>query len=232
MKKEYLKIQGIPVILLGETSTKVCLYIHGQGGNKEEATCFSEIVYSSGWQVLSLDLPEHGDRKSDETLFTPWQVIPELRKVMKYAELRWQEIALYANSIGAWFCLLGLTDRPLKHALFVSPVLDMNRLIENMMKCAGIIESRLEEERVIPTAFGQTLSWEYLLYVREHPVVNWNVPTSILYAGKDQLTERFIVNDFVERFNCELTVMEDGEHWFHTPEQLGILIQWVKNRLK
>lgn len=122
---------------------------------------------------------------------------------------------------GQWFCLLGLTDRPLKHALFVSPVLDMNRLIENMMKCAGIIESRLEEERVIPTAFGQTLSWEYLLYVREHPVVNWNVPTSILYAGKDQLTERFIVNDFVERFNCELTVMEDGEHWVSYSGTIG-----------
>lgn len=48
-----------------------------------------------------------------------------------------------------------------------------------------------------------------------------------MYAGKDNLTERDTVNEFVERFHCTLEVMEEGEHWFHTPEQLEVLYKWM-----
>ena len=58
---------------------------------------------------------------------------------------------------------------PLDRALFVSPVLDMERLIQEMMSWAGVTESRLEAEGEISTEFGETLSWPYLQYVRAHP---------------------------------------------------------------
>ena len=50
---------------------------HGQGGNKTEAAAFAALAAPTGWQVLGIDLPEHGDR-TGETDFTPWQVVPEL----------------------------------------------------------------------------------------------------------------------------------------------------------
>ena len=74
--------------------------------------------------------------------------------------------------------------------------------------------------------FGQTLSWKYLCWVREHPVFSWTCPVSILYGGRDNMTPRRTMEDYVRRHNAGLTVMENGEHWFHTPGQLAVLRAW------
>lgn len=39
-----IKINNIPAIILGNPSRNVYLYIHGQGGNKEEAYNIAEFV--------------------------------------------------------------------------------------------------------------------------------------------------------------------------------------------
>ncbi|MCX7710646.1 MAG: alpha/beta hydrolase [Clostridia bacterium] len=232
MKKEHLEIQGIPSILWGEPSKKLYLFIHGQGGCKEEAESFAEIAGCYGWQVLSIDLPEHGERKAEKNSFDPWHAVPELMTVMEYAKSHWDLIALRATSIGAWFGMLSFSDENLKRCLFVSPILDMQQLIHNMMNWAGVSEEQLRQEQTIPTSFGQTLSWEYLSYVKKHPITKWSFPTNILYGDKDNLTERNIVENFTRRFGCSLTVMENGEHWFHTPEQLKVLDQWERTSLE
>lgn len=227
MKKEYFQIQGIPSILLGEPSNNLYLFIHGQGGCKEEAEPFAEIAGYYGWQVLGIDLPEHGERKAEKITFDPWHAVPELLTVMKHAKSRWNRIAIRANSIGAWFTMLSYGEEKLENCLFVSPILDMKQLIQNMMLWAGVSEDQLRLEQTIPTSFGQTLSWEYLSYVRGHQIEKWDFPTEILYGDKDNLTERNIVDSFARRFGCRLTVMENGEHWFHTPEQLKVLDMWT-----
>jgi hypothetical protein len=43
--------------------------------------------------------------------------------------------------------------------------------------------------------------------------------------------ERNIVEKFTQQFNCELTVVENGEHWFHTQRQLDTLNGWIKVNL-
>ena len=40
---------------------------------------------------------------------------------------------------------------------------------------------------LVPTEMGETLSWPYLCWVREHPL-HWKVPTQVLYADTDPLT--------------------------------------------
>ena len=137
--------------------------------------------------------------------------------------------ACRANSIGAYFSMLSFAGESISQSLFVSPILDMEKLIGNMMLWAGIAEERLEKEGVIPTDFGETLSWEYLSYVRNHRITDWSIPTSILYGTADNLTERETVNAFTAEFGCELTIMDGGEHWFHTTEQLEVLAQWEKD---
>jgi len=230
MREDRFRIDIIPAVLYGDLSDNLYLFVHGKCGCKEEGKAFAEIVCPKDWQVLAIDLPEHGERQGGELGFDPWHAVPELRCVLAYIRQRWGHIALRATSIGAWFSMQAFAGEPFEKALFVSPVLDMEQLIRNMMLWAGVDEKRLQAEQEIPTDFGETLSWRYLQCAKEHPVTVWNANTVILYAGKDNLTGRTTVDEFVRRFGCRMTVMEDGEHWFHTPEQLAVLQSWEKEQ--
>ena len=225
-------VYHIPAILYGDSSEKLFLYIHGKMGCKEEAAHLAEIVCPMGYQVLSIDLPGHGERTSETERFVPWEVAPELRVVNDYAREHWNHVNLYANSIGAYFSLLALRDAKLEKSLFVSPILDMEKLIRDMMGWAWVTQEQLKEAGEIHTAFGETLSWKYLIYAQEHPITMWDSPTAILYAGKDHLTARETVDDFAKRFGCTVTVMENGEHWFHTEEQLAVLDAWLRKEIQ
>jgi alpha-beta hydrolase superfamily lysophospholipase len=121
MEKKYFQIQGIPAILWGSRSNKVYLYIHGQAGHKEEAEAFARIACRYAWQVLSIDLPEHGERKGEANSFDPWHVVPELLQIMDYIKGRWTQISLFANSIGAWFGMLSFENEPLEKKPFYFP---------------------------------------------------------------------------------------------------------------
>lgn len=58
------------------------------------------------------------------------------------------------------------------------------------------------------------------------PVV-WNIPTKILYGDKDNLTSYETMSDFASKMGISLTVMNNGEHWFHTDEQMNFLDDWI-----
>ena len=81
------------------------------------------------------------------------------------------------------------------------------------------------------TFAGQKLYWDYYCYVKSNPVDIWNVPTSILYGSKDNVCEYGVISKFTESFDCNLTVMEDGEHYFHTKEQLEFLDEWLEKSI-
>ena len=101
-----------------------------------------------------------------------------------------------------------------------------------MMGWAGVSEAQLEAAGELDTPFGETLSWPYLQYVRAHPVCRWPTPTALLYASGDAMLRRAAVEDFARRFGGALTVLEGGEHWFHTPEQLAALHRWESDVLE
>lgn len=226
MTEEEFLIGRIPAVLYGEPSDRVYLFVHGQCGCKEEGAAFAQVVCSKGFQVLAADLPEHGARRGETDRFNPWTAVPELQSVLEYMKSRWGEISLRANSIGAHFAMLAFAGEPLRRALFVSPILDMERLIADMMHLSGVTEQELEARGEIATDFGQTLSWRYLSWERRHPIQNWLCPTAILYAGQDNMTARETAERFAADRGASLTVMENGEHWFHTPEQLAVLREW------
>ena len=228
MKEKRITVQEIPAVLYGNSSEKLFLYIHGKMGCKEEAARFAQIVCPRGYQVLSMDLPGHGERTGEMERFVPWEVVPELQAVYGFARQHWQKISLYANSIGAYFSLLAFREAKPEKSLFVSPILDMEKLIRDMMGWAGVTREQLKAAGEIPTAFGETLSWKYLTYAAEKRITKWDIPTAILYAGQDHLTSRQTVDDFAQRFGCTVTVMENGEHWFHTEEQLDVLDAWLQ----
>ena len=228
MRPEAFSLNGIPALCWGRPRRRGFLYLHGQGGDKTEAAAFAAAAAEAGWQTVSVDLPGHGDRTAEAAELVPWRVVPELRCALAELRGRWDRVGLFGSSLGAWFGLLAYPDAPLAGALFLSPVVDMEALIRKMMGWAGVSEERLAQEGRIPTTFGQTLSWEYLRYVRTHPARRWRTPTAILYGARDHLTDRETVEAFAARNGCRLTVEEAGEHWFHTPEQLAVVDRWQR----
>ena len=94
-----------------------------------------------------------------------------------------ESITLVANSIGAFFSMHAGIDEMIRRAYFISPIFDMEQLILNMMSWANVTEKELEEKGVITTASGVDLFWDYLCYIREHPV-RWTAPTRILYGSR------------------------------------------------
>ncbi len=159
---------------------------------------------------------------------TPWEAKKEFFAF--FAEKKQcKHLILIANSIGAYFALSSLDQTMVDRAYFISPIVDMENLICNMMQWSDVTEQKLAEKREIATNFGETLSWAYLCYVRKHPII-WNVPTCILYGEHDNLTSIETVSAFAAQHHADLTVMPDGEHWFYTEEQMQFLDHWVRER--
>ena len=88
----------------------------------------------------------------------------------------YSRIILVAGSIDAYFCMNARIDDFIESAYFISPIVNFERLIVDMISWAATSEKELEKRKVILVDFGDDLSWDYLGYVRNH-AIHWNVPT-------------------------------------------------------
>lgn len=228
MEPQFFQIGHIPAALWGSPSKRVIAAVHGAQSCKTDVPFRLLAEAFPHCQVLSFDLPEHGDRKGGPTLCRPPICVRELSAVLDYAEGRWAETGLFAVSMGAYFSLLACRGRRISHAWFLSPVVDMERLTRDMMGWFQISEARLEAEGAIPTPMGQTLRWDDFCYIRRRPVDRWPFPTDILRGAGDALAAAETVSAFAERFSCRLRTAEGAEHWFHTAEDLEALSRWLR----
>ena len=197
---------------------KAIIYIHGKGGNAAEAEHYAPLF--PDYDVLGFDYKTQ----------TPWEAAEEFPAYFDAVAGKHASVSVIANSIGAYFTLHALQGKPIEKTLLISPVVDMEKLITDMMAWAQVSEEELRSRGEIPTEFGETLSWDYLCYVRTHPIV-WNTDTEILYGEADNLTSIETVRAFAEKTGAHLTVMENGEHWFHTAEQMAFLDRWAAEKL-
>jgi len=68
---------------------------------------------------------------------------------------------------------------------------------------------------------GQTLEWDYYYYVRKNPICfDGKIPTAILYVSDDNLSEWEEISAFAARYQAAVKILEHGEHYFHTENQL------------
>lgn len=196
---------------------KTVLYVHGRGGSADEALHYVPLF--PGSKVLGLDY------RSD----SPWETGSEIREAAEKLAEGSGRITLIANSIGAYYSLHAGIDPLVRRAYLISPILDMEKLITGMMTGAGVTEAELEQKGVIPASYGEDLSWEYLCWVRAHPL-RWTAPTEILYGSLDTFTSRETAEAFAKAHGADLTVMEGGEHWFHTEAQTAFLDAWIREK--
>lgn len=192
----------------------VVIYVHGKGGTAAESAHYAPLFPDC--TVIGFDFRAQ----------TPWEAAAEFPAFFAAQRRPGGRVILAANSIGAFFALSALDETLVDRAYLVSPVVDMEALIRGMMAQANVTERGLAEKSEIVTASGETLSWRWLCYVREHPIV-WRIPTCILYGERDGLTSPETITAFAKRCGAALTVMPGGEHWFHTAEQMRFLDDWL-----
>jgi len=226
MKKEIFNIDGIPAILWGNASDKIYIFVHGKMSRKEYAEPFAIVAEKKGYQTLSFDLPEHGERTDPAYRCDVWNGMHDLNVIADSVFGKWNQVSLFACSLGAYFSLNAYPDRPFEKCLFQSPLVDMKWLVEHMMMWSGVTAEQLEEEKEI-AADVDTLRWDYYQCIEAHPIAKWPFATSILYGGKDNLQPLESLQVFADKFQCELTVSERSEHPFMNPADYGIVEQWL-----
>lgn len=193
---------------------KLAIYIHGKGGSAAESEHYATLLKE--YDVIGLDY------KANDV----WQALEEFPKLYDSVRVGYDEVIVIANSIGAYYTMQALWNRNISKAFFISPIVNMEKLISDMMMWANVTEDELREKKLIETSFGETLSWEYLCYARES-TDKWAISTDILYGTADNLTSLETVTEFAVKHNASLTIMENGEHWFHTDEQMRVLDEWI-----
>lgn len=198
---------------------KVVIYIHGKGGSADESLHYKTLF--SDCDVVGLNY----------TAQYPWEAKKEFQSYFDLKCKHYKSVQIVANSIGAYFAMNALSEKQIEKAYFISPIVNMEQLIADMMFWANITEDELQDKKEIETTFGETLSWEYLCYARRNPI-KWKIPTNILFGEKDNLTSYATISEFAKQTKATLTVMKNGEHWFHTEEQMKFLDEWINKYSK
>ena len=193
----------------------IIVYIHGKGGSAQEAAHFQPLFADS--DVLGFDYEARTPREAKE------EFVPFFEPILKSRK----SVTIVANSIGAFFAMHALQGMEIKKAYFISPIVNMQILIEKMMLQARVSEEELRCRGELGTKCGEKLSWKYLCYTREHPIC-WTAPTHILYGEKDDLASFETICEFANQIKATLTVMKNGEHRFHTAEQMRFLDDWIR----
>lgn len=198
---------------------QLVLYVHGKGGNEQESEHYISLFPRCDVKGLRYQAN------------SPWEACEEFPPAFEALSRDYDSVILIANSIGAYLSICALPQEKICRVYFISPIVDMERLIEDMMIWSNVTEADLKQKGEIETSFGETLSWRYLEYVRSHPI-DWKAPTYILYGAWDRMTSKDTISAFAQAHGAQLTVMEQGEHWFHTPEQMAFLDAWISEREK
>ena len=114
---------------------KAILYIHGKGGNPKEAEYYKALFEE--YDVIGFDYSSQ----------SPWEAKKEFPRLFDNLCGTYETVTVIANSIGAFFAMSALADSKIEKAYFISPVVDMERLIRNMMQWANVTEDDLQNRK-------------------------------------------------------------------------------------
>ena len=117
------------------------IYIHGKGGSAEEAKYYRKF-FNEDFDIIGFDY------KSEK----PWDAKIEFVNYFDSIIPRYNKTILIANSIGAYFSLISLADKKITKAMLISPIVDMERLILDIMLWANVSEEELSIKKEIETS--------------------------------------------------------------------------------
>ena len=107
------------------------VYVHGKGGSAGEAAYYKTLFPNR--EVIGFDYRSQ----------TPWEAKKEFLAFFSEQRSRCEHLTLVANSIGAFFGISSLDETLVDRAYLISPIVDMEKLICNMMQWSGVTEQEL-----------------------------------------------------------------------------------------
>ena len=107
------------------------LYIHGKGGSAAESDHYKTLFPDC--EVFGLEYQT----------FTPWETGAEIRAAAEELKAEYESIVLIANSIGVYFSMCAGIGHLISKAYFISPIVNMEKLITDMMQWANVTEAEL-----------------------------------------------------------------------------------------
>ena len=137
----------------------------------------------------------------DYKTFAPKETGKEIHAFLKSLKPRYKNIILIANSIGAFFSLHADLNSLVQKAYFISPIVSLEGFVCDQPEWMNLGEPE------------------------------WNIPTAILYGSRDTMTSFEAIKNFAKKHGSSLTVMDGGEHWFHTEAQMQFLDDWIRKTL-
>lgn len=123
--------------------SKAVLYIHGKGGNAREAKHYEPLF--PGGDVVGFDYAAQ----------TPWEARLEFPGFYDNICAKHESVTIIANSIGAFFAMSSLYDKQMENAFFISPIVDMEKLISDMMGWANVSEEELRARKKLTRHLGK-----------------------------------------------------------------------------
>ena len=129
----------------GLKKSEVVLYIYGKSGNADEAEHYRQFF--PGKDVYGFDYKSQN----------PWEAKKEFGDMIAELSEKYNRITLIAVSIGAYFSMNADIGKFIDQAYFISPIVNLEKLILDMINWAGTSESELEKRKIIPVDFGDDL---------------------------------------------------------------------------
>lgn len=224
---EEFALDGIPALRWGNPGKRAIIGVHGQLSNKFDpvmAQC-GEVIASRGDQLITFDLPAHGDRQDDKA-FNAMMANPEIKAFAQLARSQSTEVGLLASSIGAYFSLCDTPAGTFECAWLVSPLIDLEYYIRDVMAEYSVTDEQLEAETVINTPRA-VLEWPYLRFVEEHPA-KLDIPSWTIRGDQDEMVPLDSLSRFVNAPGVELVQIEGGQHFLGQPPHLDMVITWFE----
>jgi len=105
MNLSKIKIDGIPAILWGEPSNRIIIAAHGSHSSKiyDCIWVLAEEATAKGYQVLSFDLPQHGERVYETDFIMPDECVRELKIMYSFAVNRKKNSFNFRVQYGSFF---------------------------------------------------------------------------------------------------------------------------------
>lgn len=222
MKPQERTVASRPALLWGRPSETVWLYVHGLHASARAAEPLARQACRKGAQVLSFDLSDRGGLPFSQGVDEVTRVADEL--LSQYGKLN-----LAACSIGAFFSLYALAEKPVGRAIFLSPIADMPYLVGKMIVDNGLTEQELLSREVIETPTS-LMRREDFLFLQNHPRPRWTVPTALLTGDHDSLQSLSVIDEFCRESGARRTVAKGCGHAFLMPRERAVERRFLRGQ--
>ncbi len=216
MEIVYEKLNEVPTKLYrAENAAGTVLAVHGFGGSKESAAIegLAKRVCKNGLNVLTFDLPAHGERTEPASELRAERCLKELLMAEQYAQSLGGSMYAFATSFGG-MCMLQRLEKmsdSYKKVVLRVPAVDM---AQSLVRITALTDRAFSMEKAKQDGFKITLGREYIIPYRFYEELlqmdclrsctRWNNDSVLtIHAEQDELVSPAATAEFL-RLNPEM----------------------------